>query len=1714
MSDEATGLQSNIVLDTTTRFNPKGFNEALSSLEAIDRKMTEMISKPYVINVQLKVDEAGLDRLIDARLNRRGLGGGSGGTGGGGAGPGGGPGTPPPGGAGGGPGAPPPGGPGAGPLGGFRRRGEVVRRSFDQDGQLETTQTQDRRVRGNTLEQQTRRFDHNDIPLGTEDRRTNLERKARVDVQLRTTNANLRDEAQEANPDFQARQARILAQRQHDAQYRQQQREEQQQREAVRNDSAGREGVNHFVGNNLSGFQRGETRTIRNAETGEARQLDTYYRAVKVSTGNIRLDLVEVDRLNHRITERRSLQNTSAARELHRFDSGNADLASYRQDVRDSADARRAAATAERERLRREAQARRDAERAVRDIRGGAATNRFIGENFPDHQLASTRSITNASTGEVRQLDTYYRSIRTSTGGIRLDLVEVDRLNHRITERQSVQGTRAANRLQEINPGSADLASYRRDREEAAQHRRDQQVLDRLRAQDDRQQLGVQNRNARRDFFVRGGEAYGQDLLSRGFQQAPARTISDPHTGNVDQVRQYYQTTRVALGQYQVELHTVNERTQQVTQSTLQGAAAARFMAGNFTVAAERVALWAISTALIYTAIQGVQRFGQEIVSLEAKTVFLARVGSNLARESNGSEAAFSKRLAAAERLTGGIVRLTAAIGGNAAEAQDAAAIFLRAGKSEEDTLISVKAALLASRIAELGVKEAAELLSSAMLQFGIEAKNLLPTLDTLNTLSNRYRVTTNDLLQAISRAGGVIKESGGSLTQFSALVAVVSQRTARSGAEIGNALKTVQSRIDSLDVKKTLFERLGISTVNFDGEAKGLNQTLLELQSRLSTVSSSEERELTTMIAGTRQRNILIAAIREAEGAYVAANRALLESGSATTEFSERSHTLEAALERLSGSFTLISNNARGPVSEIARSLVNLTNTAIQLLGSFNGYPLISVVMVGAFLAMSFVVRGLTTALAAVQIQTRLGTFAFNNITGSLLAMSNAATGATATTLTLRSALAGVSATATGVAASLFTAGNGITLLIALGASLAGAYSEVYTLQAALSQTSVEKIDAEISKQEKKREAILDTVKAVSTLIDEEERARSQGKTKQADAIRQRAQKILSSIPENSYHLTGNTAADRKGLAESAGSFEDKAVAEQKVKQDEKVALLKKQREELVAEQHRYSFAANFTQINRVGVVDNSAGLRDKDRYTFKRVGHELLSIVTGGNSAVETAKFALQEMNHELNLTSEALKKAEEEQEKLAEKVKHGAQSATDFNKSWFVMRDLIKSRDAAKPLDAVVTSSNDRAGISNIRDLEEQMHSLNEAISTGTKELHIQQDALGASKEQAAIFQHNKDAVVSYFDEARSAYLRFVDAVKKDNVFVTTQLAKSGKFNVSYNKIATEHQLGLQDDIHPTQVRSAVIDSEQRTIGKNLENLRDAAEKERIRYNSLSAHSGSDLGEKPSIELLESGNRIDSIKKEAKENLIRLSDLEHEKALNLLETEKEIAVARKKSADEALRALGTLSTEDKLRVAAQAAYFKRNPGKQISAKEQFLADGKGVGLAQQLFNGRLERFSLANPFAKALGEGGFGSTVELDNAQKDATERRAGRTDQQIAEEAQVRSSKLAAQANTLDRGLTGEEAKNQTAKGAAGLAAAGANNVVPTTTDRPDDPKFKIDLKTGQFDFGPVTEVLTNTLNTVVGAAVAREIEVIEDFYKKQTALVNRVAKKAP
>jgi TP901 family phage tail tape measure protein len=220
---------------------------------------------------------------------------------------------------------------------------------------------------------------------------------------------------------------------------------------------------------------------------------------------------------------------------------------------------------------------------------------------------------------------------------------------------------------------------------------------------------------------------------------------------------------------------------------------------------------------------------------------------------------------------------------------------------------------LTLTRLAGISTANAVDALTSTVNGFAATGISTTQILNKLVAVEQDYAVGAGDLAEALSRTGQAAQEAGVSLDQLNALVTSAQQSTARGGAVIGNALKTIFTRLQRTDTLDQL-EAFNISVRDVQGNILPAVQILQNFAGAYKGLADAQRAQLSEQVAGVYQVNILKAIVNDlnkSQGTYAGA----LQRGAAATNEAEvatakLNQTLDALLKQTATSTQQLANN------------------------------------------------------------------------------------------------------------------------------------------------------------------------------------------------------------------------------------------------------------------------------------------------------------------------------------------------------------------------------------------------------------------------------------------------------------------------------------------------------------------------------------------------------------------------------------------------------------------------------------------------------------------------------------------------------------------------------------------------------------------------------------------------------------------------------------
>jgi len=268
----------------------------------------------------------------------------------------------------------------------------------------------------------------------------------------------------------------------------------------------------------------------------------------------------------------------------------------------------------------------------------------------------------------------------------------------------------------------------------------------------------------------------------------------------------------------------------------------------------------------------------------------------------------------------------------------EAATELARQGLGMEKTLARTKDALILTRLTGMNAADAVKSLTAAVNSFNKEGTTSAQVINRMAKVDAAFAVSSEDLAKSISRVGSSAVDAGVSLNQLMAITTSVQQKTARGGAVIGNAFKTIFTRIQRSDVRKTLAD-IGVATTDMNGKMLD-GVTILENLSRsFGRLTKTQQASVAENVAGVFQVNILRAAMSDLVNKNSEYAKALRVANTATNEAYQRNEelnkTLDALANRTLANLTSAGAAIGGGVFEPAiRKVLEGLNSTIESFG------------------------------------------------------------------------------------------------------------------------------------------------------------------------------------------------------------------------------------------------------------------------------------------------------------------------------------------------------------------------------------------------------------------------------------------------------------------------------------------------------------------------------------------------------------------------------------------------------------------------------------------------------------------------------------------------------------------------------------------------------------------------------------------------------------
>lgn len=275
---------------------------------------------------------------------------------------------------------------------------------------------------------------------------------------------------------------------------------------------------------------------------------------------------------------------------------------------------------------------------------------------------------------------------------------------------------------------------------------------------------------------------------------------------------------------------------------------------------------------------------------------------------------------------------------------------WLKQGKSLKEAETLTTDSIILSKVGDLSSEESTKYLTSAMKGFKVEAKDALNIVDQLSAVDMASATDVGGLAEAMSKTAVTAQDAGIEMQRLIGYIATVGETTQADMGSVGNAFKTIFTRMSDIkagklklidedgttetlsDVEQTL-SNVGIDLRKTVTEYNDYGDVLDNLASKWDNLSQLQQNALAKAFAGTRQAEVFRTLMANYDSAKKYMQTANESEGYATEKFEAYQNSLSGAIEGFKNSFQTLSNTVLG--SDFLKGVVNAGTTTLNILDS-----------------------------------------------------------------------------------------------------------------------------------------------------------------------------------------------------------------------------------------------------------------------------------------------------------------------------------------------------------------------------------------------------------------------------------------------------------------------------------------------------------------------------------------------------------------------------------------------------------------------------------------------------------------------------------------------------------------------------------------------------------------------------------------------------------
>ena len=336
-------------------------------------------------------------------------------------------------------------------------------------------------------------------------------------------------------------------------------------------------------------------------------------------------------------------------------------------------------------------------------------------------------------------------------------------------------------------------------------------------------------------------------------------------------------------------------------------------------------------------------------------------------------------------QLVSGYNQLAQTLGATTTEISKGADTWLRQGKSISETNQLLQDTMVLSKVAQIDSDDSSSYLTAIMKGYKMAADEVEGINDSLTSIDLAAAVDAAGLAEATSRVAASADLAGVSLNRLLGYEAAVGEASQESMSVIGNAFKSIFSRMSNIkagnlelidedgttqtlsDVE-TVFTNIGVPLRDSANEFRNFGDVLDEVAAKWSNLSSVQQAAVSQSLGGVYQSNRVKLLFENYDKALEYEQIAENSSGTAIAKFEDaylnsieaKTKSLQAAFEGLSSN--LISRDTINGILEATQALIEFLDKTNLVKGALAG-----IAVGGALKGFSLISAGIVKATADI---------------------------------------------------------------------------------------------------------------------------------------------------------------------------------------------------------------------------------------------------------------------------------------------------------------------------------------------------------------------------------------------------------------------------------------------------------------------------------------------------------------------------------------------------------------------------------------------------------------------------------------------------------------------------------------------------------------------------------------------------------------------------